>query len=194
MPHVFDNLESVRESRMRKRGRIKTPRPSKRPPLAVHVRGSSEAARPNNSHSLKPFARTAHSARLREAPTSAAALTTAGFEQDPEYAGKFSDVNEEATDALEQEARRRALEGIEEPVFYKGERVGSIRKFSDQLLMLLLMAKRPNQFRERVDVTSKVDHGFAIDPKIMKTLSDEELAMARTLAKKLTGPKEESSS
>ena len=86
------------------------------------------------------------------------------LQQDPEYVGKFGDVNEEATDALEQEARRRALEGVEEPVFYKGERVGSIRKFSDQLLMLLLMAKRPNQFRERVDVTSKVDHGLRNRP------------------------------
>ena len=117
------------------------------------------------------------------------------LQQDAEYAVDFANANEEATDALEQEARRRAFEGVEEPVFYKGERVGSIRKFSDSLLMLLLMAKRPDQFRERVDVTSKVDRGpFVIDPKIMKTLSDEELDIARRLARKISGLGEESSS
>jgi len=101
-------------------------------------------------------------------------------QQDSEYGAEFNDANEEVTDALEQEARRRALEGVEEPVFYRGERVGSARKYSDQLLMFLLMAKRPEQFRERLDITSKVDHGIGlIDPEITKTLTDSELETAQ---------------
>ena len=90
---------------------------------------------------------------------------------------------------------RRALEGVEEPVFYKGERVGVIRKYSDSLLILLLMAKRPDQFRERMDVTSTVDHAtVVIDPQIMKTLTDAELHEARTMGRKLAGLKEKRSS
>ena len=112
------------------------------------------------------------------------------LQQDPEYAAAFEEANEDAADELEQEARRRALDGIDEPVYYRGERVGSIRKYSDHLLMLLLMAKRPEQFRERVDVTSTVDHGVVIDPKILKTLTDAELEIARALGRKLTGPRE----
>ena len=112
------------------------------------------------------------------------------LQQDPEYAAEFKDANEESADELEQEARRRALDGVDEPVFYRGERVGSIRRYSDQMLMLLLMAKRPEQFRERVDVTSKVDHGLVIDPEIMKTLTDQELETARTLGRKMSGLKQ----
>ena len=55
---------------------------------------------------------------------------------------------EEAADALESEARRRAVTGWREPVFYKGEKVGDIRKYSDALLMTLLRAARPDKYRE----------------------------------------------
>ena len=69
-------------------------------------------------------------------------------------------------DRLEAEARRRAIEGIEKPVFYKGkmcyrdevdpatgERRGTgepllIRKSSDVLLMFLLKGARPEKYRE----------------------------------------------
>jgi hypothetical protein len=53
-----------------------------------------------------------------------------------------------AADALEQEAWRRAVEGVDEPVFQGGERVGSVRRYSDTLLMFLLRARRPETFRE----------------------------------------------
>jgi len=116
-------------------------------------------------------------------------------EQDPEYEAEFEDANEETVDVLEQEARRRALEGVEEPVFYRGEKVGSVTKYSDQLLMFLLMAKRPEQFRERLDITSKVDQGVGgIDPDIMKTLTNTELNTARALARKLAGLEKETTS
>jgi hypothetical protein len=54
-----------------------------------------------------------------------------------------------AVDALEAEARRRAIDGIEEPHFYRGEICGTVRKYSDQLLMFLLKAHRPEKFRDR---------------------------------------------
>ena len=59
---------------------------------------------------------------------------------------------EEATDLLEAEARRRALTGIDEPVFYKGKVVGSTKKYSRPLLMFLLEAHRPQKFRDGVKV------------------------------------------
>ena len=140
---------------------------------------------------------------FRETSTLAGAARTTGtnrsshyrwLQDEPAYAAQFSEANEEAADELEQEARRRALDGVDEPVFFKGERIGSFRRYSDQLLILLLMAKRPEQFRERVDVTSKVDHGLVIDPEIMKTLTDAEIKTARMLARKLAGFKEKDES
>ena len=47
---------------------------------------------------------------------------------------------------------RRALEGGEEPVFYQGKIVGSVRKYSDTLLMFMLKARRPERYRDRVGV------------------------------------------
>ena len=130
------------------------------------------------------------SGTLAGAARSTGASTSSHYrwlQDDAEYAAQFEEANQQATDDLEQEARRRALDGVEEPVFYKGEKVGSVRKYSDPLLILLLMAKRPEQFRERVDVTSKVDHGLAIDPEIMKTLTEPEIESARRLGRKLAG-------
>ncbi|MHC5536960.1 hypothetical protein ACYOEI_01645 [Singulisphaera rosea] len=54
-------------------------------------------------------------------------------------------------DTLESEARRRALDGVEKPVFYRGQKCGAIREYSDALLMFLMKAARPERFRESYD-------------------------------------------
>ena len=59
------------------------------------------------------------------------------------YAARFREAEEHAIQALETEARRRAMVGIEKPIFYKGHAVTYVRAFSDGLLMFLLKAKRP---------------------------------------------------
>ena len=56
---------------------------------------------------------------------------------------------EHGTDALEDEAVRRAVEGVIKPVFHQGKRVGTLRVFSDPLLMFLLRARRPERFADR---------------------------------------------
>jgi len=66
---------------------------------------------------------------------------------DPEFAARWDEALAEATDKLVFEARRRALDGIEEVQYFKGEPVGTIRKYSDQLLMFLLRAYRPAVYR-----------------------------------------------
>jgi hypothetical protein len=48
--------------------------------------------------------------------------------------------------ALESEAVRRALEGVEIPVFHQGRECGSTIKHSDQLLMFLLKTLRPERY------------------------------------------------
>ena len=53
---------------------------------------------------------------------------------------------------LEREARRRAVEGVEEPVgFYKGEPSAYVRKYSDTLLIFLMKGARPDKYRDRWD-------------------------------------------
>ena len=64
------------------------------------------------------------------------------------FAAAWDEALAEATDSLAYEARRRALEGIEEVRYFKGEPIGTIRRYSDQLLMFLLRAYRPDVYRQ----------------------------------------------
>jgi hypothetical protein len=45
---------------------------------------------------------------------------------DPDFAKKSADAEQEAADLLDKEAWRRATEGVDEPVFYKGDKCGSM--------------------------------------------------------------------
>lgn len=65
------------------------------------------------------------------------------------------EAHQDALDRLEDEARRRAVDGWLEPVFQGGKRVGLIRKYSDALLIFYLKGKRPETFRERFEHTGK---------------------------------------
>jgi hypothetical protein len=69
--------------------------------------------------------------------------------QRPEFAAAWAEALERGTDALEDEAVRRAVEGVLKPVFHQGKRVGALRTYSDTLLMFLLKARRPDKFGER---------------------------------------------
>ena len=81
------------------------------------------------------------------------------LEQDPEYREAFDQAKEDATDVLEAEAHRRAVEGVEEPVGWdKGVAGGTVRRYSDVLLMFLLKGLRPERYRERVDVRGVLAH------------------------------------
>ena len=70
---------------------------------------------------------------------------------DDEYAEAFHDAKEAAADRLEEEARRRAVQGVEEPVgWYQGSPGGTITRYSDTLLIFLLKGVRPEKYRETV--------------------------------------------
>jgi hypothetical protein len=74
---------------------------------------------------------------------------------DPAFAAAWDEAEEIATDALEAEAWRRAVDGVSEPVVSSGRIVRdddgqpiAIRRYSDHLLLALLKARRPAR-RER---------------------------------------------
>jgi hypothetical protein len=68
---------------------------------------------------------------------------------DEEFAQRWNDAIEEGIDRLEQEAIRRARDGVKRPVFYMGQVVGYVQEYSDSLLKFLLEAKRPAVYRAR---------------------------------------------
>ncbi len=77
-------------------------------------------------------------------------------DRDQGFAADWLDAIEAATDALEAEARRRAVEGVETTIVHGGRMVrdeaGSpltTRRYSDSLLTLLLRAHRPEKYRDK---------------------------------------------
>lgn len=66
---------------------------------------------------------------------------------DPAFAALWKEAEEISIDGLEDEARRRGVEGWDEPVYQKGVKVGTVRRHSDRMLEILLKGHRP-KFRE----------------------------------------------
>lgn len=78
--------------------------------------------------------------------------------EDVEYAAAFAQADAQAGDALEAEARRRALCGVEEPAgWYQGSPGGTVTKYSDTLLIFLLKGRKPDVYgdKQRVEHTGK---------------------------------------
>jgi hypothetical protein len=65
---------------------------------------------------------------ITQAPKVARCHRSSHYEwlDDPDYERAFAAAKAEACDHLEAEARRRAVEGVEKPVFYKGVECGRV--------------------------------------------------------------------
>lgn len=81
--------------------------------------------------------------------------------KDKDFAAAWDEALETAVDTLEQEAWRRAVVGVDEPIVYEGVITGTVRRYSDELLILLLRAHRPDKYRDtrRVKVSAVVKVG-----------------------------------
>lgn len=87
------------------------------------------------------------------------------------FARAWDEALDVAIDALEAEARRRAVQGVLEPVgWHKGVAGGKVRKYSDTLLIVLLKAHRPEKYRE----TIQQQHSGAV-----ALVTSDEMAKAR---------------
>lgn len=91
--------------------------------------------------------------------------------EDPKFAAAWLEAVEKGTDALVDEAKRRATDGVDEPVYYKGKVVGTVRRYSDLLLMFLLKSRRPDIFRDNVKAEIVGAGGVPIQPVINLTLA-----------------------
>lgn len=69
------------------------------------------------------------------------------------YEEKFAEARDHASGLLELEARRRAIEGVTETIFWQGLPVGTKTKYSDTLLMFLLKGSLPDKYAERKQIS-----------------------------------------
>lgn len=153
--------------RAKRRTKATAPRARTTPPAAPPA--AKKRARPSRARSRdwKPTFLTA----LRETRSAAAAAERAGIsrqsayehrQKDPEFAAAWATVDESITDDLEQEAVRRATDGVSEPVFYQGKEVGQVRRYSDSLLQFLLRGRRRDVYGDRTEITGQGGGPIAI--------------------------------
>ena len=67
---------------------------------------------------------------------------------DEQFAADYAQAIGESEIVLESEATRRAVEGVDEPIYQSGMLVGYKRRYSDLLLIFLLKATNPQKYRD----------------------------------------------
>jgi hypothetical protein len=67
----------------------------------------------------------------------------------PAFTEAWDQVFEEVTDSLEEAGLKRAVDGVEEDVYFQGMKVGKKRVYSDSLLAMMLQGRRPGVYKQR---------------------------------------------
>ena len=117
------------------------------------------------------------------------------MKRDAQYHARFLEANEVAADALEEEARRRAIEGcrkykfttkgdpIKHPVsgewYFEDDR-------SDTLLIFLLKAARPEKYRERFENRLTGSEGGPVQLAIAEVLVDATIDVSSQTSTEVT--------
>ncbi len=77
----------------------------------------------------------------------------------PTFRAAWAEALDRGDELLTQEAMRRVMAGIEHPVFYRGEKIASVRRYSDALLINLLKVqlkrREDRQARESAEKATK---------------------------------------
>jgi hypothetical protein len=133
---------------------------------------------------LEAFEQTGMVSRACEAIGISRQTAYAERQRNEDFAVEWHDVEERVTETMEREAYRRAVEGVTEPVVSAGKHVTDVQSYSDRLLEFMLKARRPEKYRDRVDVkhSGKVERRVKVD---LAKLDDEELNNLERIVGKL---------
>lgn len=96
------------------------------------------------------------------------------WRKDPAFCEAFQAAYDDGMDLVEAEAMRRAVKGVDDPVYYMGKVVGHRRVYSDGLMHSILEARRPELYSRNAGQTVNVQ--INNEPP-----SDRELAKALAL-------------
>ncbi|HXF65635.1 MAG TPA: hypothetical protein VNK67_02905 [Burkholderiales bacterium] len=98
-------------------------------------------------------------------------------EADRAFAKAWEEAVELGTDALEDEAIRRGHQGVDKPVYQGGRKVGTVREYSDTLLIFMLKARRPEKFKDRAEI----DHKIPLIKQFMEAVSGKSRGLPKPL-------------
>ena len=95
--------------------------------------------------------------------------------EDEAFAAEWETAADIGAKRLEDEARRRAVEGWQDPVWHQGQQVGTVRKYSDTLLICLLKAHHPEKYADRqkseTTLDATVQGSVSLDPSLAASIS-----------------------
>jgi hypothetical protein len=94
--------------------------------------------------------------------------------KDPMYAACFAQAQQMAGDFLEEEAIRRAVDGVQKGVWHQGALVGKERVYSDTLLIFALKGAKPAKYKEsRTQVNVQVNQSETLQLLFMQLEREE---------------------
>ena len=105
-------------------------------------------------------------------------------DRNPEFKDKRQEAKQQYRESLAAEVHRRAVEGCNRPVFYKGRCVGEVNEKSDRLLELIVKKEIP-EFRDhtKVDqtVTGEMTNNVKVKQVDLTKLNKEQREALRVL-------------
>jgi AcrR family transcriptional regulator len=102
-------------------------------------------------------------------------------DRDEEFAAAWAEAIEAGTEKLEDEARRRGVDGYDEETFDgEGQLVRRVRRYDSALLQLLLRGRRPDKYRDGAGVALQTPAVFVLEsafgPEVIEAEAVEEPA------------------
>lgn len=103
----------------------------------------------------------------------------------PAFAAKWQEAFDEVTDKLEEAGIKRAVDGVEEDVYFQGIACGKKTVYSDSLLSMMLQGRRSDIYKARIaqEITGSIKSGDRID---LSHLSTEDLERYYVLLDEMT--------
>lgn len=93
------------------------------------------------------------------------------LEKDHSFAERIAMAKDQYLAELEREAKRRAVDGVEKKIYYKGDEIGTEIKYSDKLLETLLNAADPDKYSKKTNVENNTNINVDADTGMRKKLA-----------------------
>ena len=90
-------------------------------------------------------------------------------DEDKQFKADWDKAVDRSGDLLEDEAKRRAYNGVRKPVYQGGALVGHVQEYSDTLLIFLLKGAKKEKYGDRVKVSGDKENpvAFTMEPNAL---------------------------
>lgn len=109
---------------------------------------------PQRKRFLKHFAATGLHYQSADAAGVTGETVYQELRRNPDFKIQYQEAKERHSELVVQELKRRAIVGVDKPVFYKGRNVGHVREYSDRLMELLVKREDASFIEKRAIIAA----------------------------------------